>query len=346
MQFLRAVTHSPGVNIRERLEAFWRGEKPDRIPFTAYRRFFEDKLETPEFQRLIKRGFGLTWNLPMFRNIQRGVEAVTDERGDGTKRVALRTPVGAIHELYRKSPTANYLLDWREKHFLETAEDYKVMTWAVEHTSVEPAYDEFASLRGALHEWEIPLSWIGRTPLQTILVDYAGLENISVHLFEYEAEVRMLYEALRKQFRKRVEIAAEGPCTYVACLENFSAETLGPERYEEFLLPVYEECFPILRRAGKVVGCHYDGKTRAVREQIRRAPIDVIEAFTQPPEGDQSFAEARTVWLEKLLWSNLNVSLFEHPPVQIKAAIHQIIRDAAPDGRRLALECSEDRPPN
>lgn len=333
------------MTVRERLEAFWRGGKPDRVPYTAYRRFFVDLYDRPEFQALVKDGFGLTYNLPVFKTASRKVETASRTFSDGVTRNTIRTPLGEIHELNRKGRLDSYLLDWPDKRYLETREDYRVMTWAVEHTVVEPAFPEFAETAGRLHPWEIPQSAIGRSPLQTLLVDWAGIEHFAIHLFEFEEEVRALFDALRRQFRRKAGIVAEGPCAYVSCLENFSAETLGPKRFEEFLLPVYEECFPLLRQAGKVVGCHYDGRTRPVRDQVRRAPFDVLEAFTEPPEGDQSVAEARAVWPEKLLWTNLNVALYEKPDAAIRAHVARVVRAGAVSGTRFALECSEDRPP-
>jgi hypothetical protein len=158
--------------------------------------------------------------------------------------------------------------------------------------------------------------------------------------------VNELYEALLDQFRRIVEVVAEGPGRYVSNMENFTSDALGPRRYEEFLLPVYEECFPLLREAGKIVGSHYDGRTSHCREQIARAPIDLIESLTPPPEGDQTLAEAREAWPEKLFWSNINVGLYDLPPDELRDVVQQRVREAAPDGRRLAFEISEECPGN
>jgi len=183
-------------------------------------------------------------------------------------------------------------------------------------------------------------------PLQTILVDYAGLENFGVHLLMYEEEVRGLYGALRENFRKAVEIVAKSPERYVACMENFTADTLGPERYGEFLLPVYQEFFPMLQQAGKVVGTHYDGRISACKDLVAEAPIDVVESFTPPPEGDMTLAEARNAWPTKLLWSNINVSVYQLDPKALRQRVLHSVQEAAPDGRKLAFEVSEHIPQN
>jgi hypothetical protein len=185
---------------------------------------------------------------------------------------------------------------------------------------------------------------IGRTPLQTMLVDYAGLANFSLHLVEYPEEMQALYEALLVNFRRLVEIVAAGPGRYINVLENFTAETLGPRRFKQYLLPVYAETFGMLHQAGKVVGCHYDGKIRQVKELVAGSPVDLIESLTPPPEGDMTLAEARAAWPDKLFWSNINLGCYELPAEALRQEIICRVQGGAPDGRGLAFEVSEDTP--
>ena len=103
----------------------------------------------------------------------------------------------------------------------------------------------------------IAMAFAGRTPNQVILVDLVGLEKYAFHLFDLEAEMLELYDALLENFRDKIELIAGGPGRFVSVLENFTAETLGPQRFKKLLLPVYNECFPILQEAGKIVGTHY-----------------------------------------------------------------------------------------
>ena len=179
-----------------------------------------------------------------------------------------------------------------------------------------------------------------------ILVDYLGLERFGLHLFEHRGEMTALYDAMLANFRREIELAADGPGYYVEVLENFTAETLGPKRFEEFLLPVYNECFAVLHQAGKIVGTHFDGKTASCKDLIAGAPMDLIESLTPPPEGDQTLAEARAAWPEKLFWSNINVGLYQLPAAELKRVILERVGEGAPDGRRLAFEVSEHLPAN
>lgn len=331
----------------ESFEAYWAGERPERIPFSIYGAFCGSLEEKPAWAPLFERGLVPTYWMPTFSSTRNGVEKVSEsyeENGQTVRRTTLKTPVGEIYATSYLPPGS--LMAWPKKHWLSTAEDYRVRTWLVKNLEIRPNYGAYHRLVEQTAPWGLVLPAIGRTPFQRILVDWAGLEQFTFHLIELEEEVLELYEALFENFRKIVEITAEGPGRYVACQENFTAESMGPVRYERFLLPVYKECIPTLHQAGKVVGTHYDGNLSSVKHHIADAPIDLIESLTEPPEGDMTLAESRAAWPEKRFWNNINVAKFDLPPDQLQAEIHRGVAEAAPDGRGLAFEISEDLPKN
>ena len=332
----------------EGFEAFWAGERPERIPFSVYGALCGDLIKDPEFVQFFEQGLVPTYWVGTFTSSAKGVKRVTDtkeENGTTVARTTLKTPIGEIYTTAWLNPSS-IIQWWTQKPWLTTAEDYRVRTWIVAHSEIEPAYDRYRQIRDQVAPWGIVLPTIGRTPIQSILVDDAGLEQFAYHLVDLEEEVMTLYEALLGRFRKIVGIVAEGPGRYVAGTENFSAETLGPARYERFLSPVYKECLPVLHQAGKIIGTHYDGKLSSVKNLIAETPIDIIESLTEPPEGDMTLTECRTAWPEKGFWSNINISKFDLPPDQLKAHISRKADEAAPDGRNLAFEISEDLPVN
>ena len=326
--------------VRERLEAFWSGERPDRIPFTTYESKLPPDWSDPVIRQMLNDGLGVLRFVPTWAVRYDGDVQLIEQNGwDGNQRVrrqVWRTPLGEVSALWTD--------DWQQKYFLETAEDYRIMTYIVKHTHYSADYAAFRTQEIILPHYIVPVPRIGRTPLQTILVDYAGLANFSLHLVEYAEEMHELYEALLANFRKLVEIVAGGPGRYINVLENFTAETLGPRRFKQFLLSVYEETFGMLHQAGKVVGCHYDGKIALVKDLVASSPVDLIESLTPPPEGDLTLAEARAVWPDKLFWSNINLGCYELAPDDLKQEILSRVQDGAPDGRGLAFEVSEDRP--
>ena len=329
------------MDIRQRLEAFWSGERPDQIPLTIYQNEWRHTGDDPAWQAMFEHGLGVTYHVPSFQIQATGVEYDVDsyeEDGKTIRRRTIRTPVGEVTEIHADG--------WRQKFYLETAQDYEVMAYAARQAEVMPAYDGFLETEKGIAPYGIALAVTGRTPMQTILVDLVGLENFSFHLYDLEPEMMALYEALLDRYRRIVEVVAGGPGRFVSVLENFTAETLGPKRYGQFLLPVYEELFPILHGEGKVIGTHYDGKIASCRDLVAGAPIDLIESLTPPPEGDMTLAECRAAWPDKLFWSNINVACYDLPPAELRALVLQRVEQAAADGKKLAFEVSEQYPVN
>ncbi len=329
------------LSIRERIELFWAGERPDRIPYTIYQNEWRHTSADPAWEGLYARGLGVTWHLPSVREFHDNME-YREERSEvqGKEFVKQRliTPLGEIYQ--------TFLDDWQQKFYLESAQDYEVMTWIVEHARLEPVYDEWLRRSEEIGPSGVPLVMLGRTPNQSILVDLVGLENYAYHLVDLGDEMEALYQALLVKFRRKAELAAGGPGRFVSVLENFTADTLGPARYRKVLLPVYSECFPMLQAGGKIVGTHYDGQLSAVKKQIAEAPIDLIESLTPPPEGDMTLAECRAAWPEMLFWSNINVECYDLPAEELKQVVLSRVAEGAPDGRRLAFEVSEQYPAN
>lgn len=329
------------MNIHERLEAFWSGEQPDMIPYTIYQNEWRHAKDDPAWIPMFEQGLGVTWHIPSYKLLEKGIEhktETTNQNGKVLQKKIISTEVGEIY--------STYLDGWCQKYWLETPEDYKVMTYVVKHTEVLPDYENFLRRQQEIMPYGVALAPTGRTPMQVILVDYVGLENFSYHLVDYEDELMELYYALLDNYRKIVEIVANGPGRFVSVLENFTAETMGPARFEKYHMPVYNELFPVLQSSGKIVGTHYDGQLSSCSKLIAKAPIDLIESLTPPPEGDMTLDVCREIWPEKLFWSNINVSAYNLPKDELKQLVCDRIKQCAPDGRRLAFEVSEHIPVN
>jgi len=236
--------------------------------------------------------------------------------------------------------------DWPTKYWLQSRDDYRKMQYVIEHTTITPDYQSYLDFAKKQPDYVIVHPDVGPSPIQKIIVDWAGLENFAFHLADYSDEVLSLYAAVREQFARICAVVAEGPGRFVWVPESFSAESMGPRRFREWILSVYNECFPQLRAAGKIVGAHFDGKTVSCTKDIAVMPVDLIESLTPPPEGDQTLEEARKAWPGMLFWSNINVSTYFLPEVDLRQAVQTLARQGAPDNRRLAFEISEQYPSN
>jgi Predicted signal transduction protein containing sensor and EAL domains len=329
------------MDIRERLELFWSGDRPDRIPYTIYHNEWKHFADDPAWTQMFNDGLGVIYHLDIVKEKARNVEYSTTsytEDGRYVERITAKTPVGTIDCVNVNG--------WCNKYWLEKPEDYRVMTYIVKNTDMEPAFNEFIQKEKEIQPYGAAICYMARTSFQSLLVDYTGLENLSMHLYDYEDEVLTLYQALLERFHKIVEITAAGPGRYIDVHENFTAETIGPTRFKKFHIPVYEKYLPILKEAGKVVGAHYDGKLLSCSQLIENSPLDLIESLTEPPEGDMYIDECRRILPDKLFWSNINVARYGLPQNELKDIINRMVKQAAPDGKRLAFEVSEHIPVN
>ena len=330
---------------REDLIAALEGEQPERVPFTIYHRGCVLANPDPAWEGLFAQGLCPVAFATIVRrttpNVERIVRAET-WRGGPAERTILRTPVGEISQLSARG--------WVQEYWLKVPADYAVMEYVVRDTHLDPhpqaVADAYRDAEQKVGEHGIVLIGAGRSPMQTILVDYAGLESFSYHLADGFPGLFALAEALLDQLLEECSLIAAGPGRYVELWENLSAEIWGPRRFAQVHLPVYERVLPILHAGGKKVFTHFDGKLACLAGLIAGTEIDGIESLTQPPEGDMSYAEARAAWPGKFLWGNINVSLYDLPPEELRRAVQQMARDAAPDGRLLAFEISEDLPRN
>ena len=329
------------VPCRERVERFWRGEAADRPAYLMYALFADTIKDDPMFKLLLEKGLAVgRWIIP-YDDVCPDVKWTTEKTADRdvkVLRIRAITPAGEVWCEYRDG--------WIRKYFLETASDYRVMTWMAQHTTVAGRIDREIARIKTLPEWEVPMLYADKSPFQDMLVVYAGLENFALHLVDMEDEVMSLYDALLKRFEKRISIVAQAPGAYVEIMENFSADMAGAERYREFILPVYERCFGILHDARKIVAVHCDGKTKPCKELIAAGPIDIVESLTEPPEGDMPIEEARLAWPDKRLWCNIRVGDYDRPPKELAAHVVEMWRDGASGGRAMAFEMSEYLPAN
>ena len=143
---------------------------------------------------------------------------------------------------------------------------------------------------------------------------------------------------------EEIRQAVKTPATQIKLWENLSIETLGPVHYRRHLAPLYKQILEIMCTTGKRLQVHYDGHLKVISEDIAVLPIDGIDSFTEPPEGDMSTLEARNAWPDKFIWQNINLNWYRMPKKELADNITRIVKQAGPS--RFCLMISEDVPQN
>jgi hypothetical protein len=338
------------MTVRENLIEALEGRTPETTPYSVYdwnmgavtSSELKTRTQEPEWKRLLDMGLGISHHCEILTAIEDGVETSIDERRDGNTVYSAqtkKTPVGEIRKVTRDG--------WHHEDWIKTEEDYKICTWIAEHTRFEAHPERYAAAEAAVGEHGVVVmtgvgNWTHRSPAMQINIDLAGTEKFCMDVAMEEPALLDLYQARRALFLKEQALLAEMPGRYVNWLENLTINMLGPARYRDLLVSVYNEAAPILTDADKRIFVHYDGDLSCIADDIAIAPFHGIDSLTEPPEGDMTYDTCRAAWPDKVIWGNINVALYAEPADVLRQAVIEKRDRAGKQG--LAFEISEDRP--
>lgn len=329
------------MSVHQDLTKALSGEAPERTPFSIYDWLLPEPgaWQAPDWQALLDQGLGVTFHRETVRRVRHGLEEEEEwQAKDGHQLHFTRwkTPVGTLQQGERDG--------WHVEFFVKEPRDYKTLQWIVENTENVADYEPYLQQQELIGEHGIVLAYGWRTPAMVINVDWAGTERFCEDLALEVPELFDLYHAMRIKFREETEIVAAGPGRFVKWLENLTVSMVGPRRYQGLLLSVYEECTPILERAGKRVMVHYDGALSPIARHIASAPFHIIESLTEPPEGNMTYDQCRAAWPDKAFWGNINLENYYLAPEGLRAEV--IAKRERAGKRGFAFELSEDLPTN
>ena len=330
------------MTIRERILATVHGEDAG-VPFTLYMGILPRGQGERELREL---GLGLQVQVPV--HISRHVHAEVEKRytrvGEETLiRTLYRTPAGEAQLVQRVRADAGYGSAWTVEPLIKGPRDAEVMRNFIEDTVYEPNYAGLRHWQKQIGEDGIVLGSVDLSAFQVLVnPDWLGMDGVSYWLADHPSEFDALYDALVRSQSRIYELAAEAPVELIHSDENVTAVFVGPALFQRYHLPFYRRLVPQLHAAGKLYVAHYDGSLRPLAQLLIDAPIDVVEAFTPPPMGDLGVAEAKTLWPNKVIWSNFPGSLFLEDEAAIAAYTRGLLEEAA--GGRFVLGITEDIP--
>lgn len=334
------------MNTRQNIITSLNGETPETTPLTFYSWMFTGDCEnnnsalfTDKLKKLYDQGLGICHHCRVVREIQHGVKDTIENKNMGNDAVKIHikeTPIGSLRQVFKNG--------WHTEYWIKTPEDYKIMTWIMRHTELVADYQAFARGEQLVCNQGIAVILGSRTPAMSINVDWAGTERFCMDLAYELSELFELYEARKKLFVEETKLIAAGPGRFVKWLENLTINMIGPQKYEQLLISIYNQCVPILESAGKRVMVHYDGALNVIADQIARSSFHIIDSLTEPPEGDMMYDQCRLLWHDKVFWANINVDLYYESEAKLRQAV--IDKRNRAGKIAFAFEISEDMPTN
>ena len=327
-------------NYTEEIREVLHGGAPRYVPLTIYGGMVPAGSGE---RRLRERGLAFCRRCGTCRSHSPDVKVTSrQEYHDGSlcTRTSYETPVGTLTSMgragaYGSSRTLEYPI--------KRVEDYAVAEFMARNTVHEPAYDGFRTAQERIGTDGYVLADSCYSPLMQIEVSLLGIERFCTEILDHEAEVMSLYEAIRENQRDMYRIVAAGPAE--ACLYggNIMPETIGPKRIEEYILPCWQEFADLMHEEGKMLGVHLDANNELLLDIVARSSLDLIEAFTPPPDCDTSVAQARAAWPGKVLSVNFPSSVHLSAPGPIRDAAERLI-DEAGDRRGFMMGITENVP--
>ena len=327
---------------RQRVIAALRGERANKVPFTAY----ADQLPQSGLERRLRNGgLCIIHSRP---NVYRTVNPNAEHEEihfkiEGTEyaETRIRTSMGDLKARKRLDQAAN--TSWYVDRLFQQPEDYAPLKSLFADQQFLPNYVEFLRAEEQVGDDAFILPNIGYSPLHYIMYTLMGIERFALEWGERRDEVLALYEVLVENRRRLYPVVADSPALMVNYDGDISPEIVGLDRFAQYYLPHYNEFSELMHQNNKLTSIHLDGNAWLFEDHIGASQIDCIESFTPPPDGDLNLAEARVSWHSKVLWVNFPSTVYLNSLEEIALTTHNILCQAG-EGERFLLGITDAVP--
>ena len=317
------------MTFRESIDAVLHGDKPDRVPYAPY----DNLVPRGSFERELRnRGMGLCLR-------RSGVwsetpDVVVEHKTEGDLSYTIyHTPKGSVRSGWRThvgriSDGESIEAEWLIKEIA----DFEPVIFMIENTVFHADSAGFlAHVRDVGSDGIVRLD--GSGPPYDSTGAYFSLENWAQAQHDHPEEFQRLLAALERRAERLIPLLLDAPGELIA-MGSLSG-IYGPRQYEQYALAFYERNVPRLRAAGKIPTLHaHNLKLTAFAHLVKRTGAAVIEAFTPPPVGDLSLADAREAWgPDVVIWVNFPETLFWLGKQQTYEYTVDLLKQDAASGR-------------
>ncbi len=231
------------------------------------------------------------YNLGQQKDIDDSVKCYSEKIDDLRVVNYMQTPVGTISEVVR-SNTSNYG-QYREKWFVETPQDMKVMIYVEENTKHywnQEGYEKAVEYWGDNGEGSI---YFPRTNVQCLYNEITGIEGGVYALIDFPDVCEEYFKVKHQNEMEYCKILAQSPLEWINYADNIHCGTLPDYWFEQYVLPEYQARNEILHKTNKYTFAHWDGDTKTILKYAKETGLNGIEAITPIPQGDVTIEEIK-----------------------------------------------------
>jgi len=326
------------MTLRENLEQALRGEPLERIPFALYGGFFNTAAgpELREVESIGDIGIARPWKIEYT-----SVQVKTEPLADGGDLTTYATPLGELYQ--RRVPDPGYGSMWVMEHLVKRPEDWRIVRYIIEDTNYVAAPEDFEAADAQVGKRGIAMAPVERMPFQRLWIEFGDLEQLMFALADQRDKLDRMISLMTRKATECWALVAQCSAEFVWAPDNLTADVMSPELYRRYAQPYYEALAEVLHPLHKKIVAHFDGHLAALADLIAETPVDVVESFTPPPNGNLALGDAWRTWSDKVLWVNFPPAGHLHEPKEIKARMKSLVAEL-PERRRIAFEISEDVP--
>ena len=224
------------------------------------------------------------------------------------------TPMGELTDIWEWCPESCSSACVR--HAVQSAADLDRLLWLLENRRLTPAnLDDYAERRELWARYDgLPPVGLPRSPLPSLLVEWAGVEATAYLLCDHEERVRQILGVMEEQEAPVVEAIARLRPPLVHFPDNLSSATAGGY-YGEFIGPAHRRRLARLHAAGVKCAVHLDGTVHPLLAKLAAAGFDAVEALTPKPAGDLGPRQMReaVAGAHAILWGGVPGVMFAPP---------------------------------
>ncbi|MBN1558337.1 MAG: hypothetical protein JW951_09350 [Lentisphaerae bacterium] len=297
------------MNLRERIEAVYRGEMPDVVPYMLdLSHWFYHKhrapwdlsvaYEKPETELIAcHRQAGAGFYMPNLATFYRvsypaSVQTSMVKSADGQSITwGLATASGRI-ERTRIWEEASYswgIRDWG----IQAEQGLRVLAEALEDRTFAFLPDHYRAWIDTIGDDGVCYVGTGYSGLGQLLNYWMGIEGTMYGMMDWPETMRDTVERINANTLKLIDVLAASPAQYIVMGDNFSSDIQPPHLFNAWSRDFYTEAVRRLHAAGKYVAVHIDGRLGGAIRMIRETGADAGDAITPTPMGDLTPARCR-----------------------------------------------------
>jgi hypothetical protein len=176
---------------------------------------------------------------------------------------------------------------------VKSLEDLKPLGYILENLRVEFDQETYVRMERELKGQGMVSYFFPRSPYQSLILEYAGLERTMRFLLKYRREIEGFMEVIKTSNDIFYEVMADTPIKIFNLGENIDVRMTPPRIFEKYCLPYYRERADYLHRKRKYVHIHVDGYAKPLLPLLRESGLDGVEALTVKPVGDMTLEDIK-----------------------------------------------------